>query len=362
MIHIKQRCISCGTGILPGNNPHICPVCGAEEWEHFCTNRKKTYTTVACPWCAYLFLDAEFVESASLAKAFRSNWEDAMSSVATTPPSNWLRSALGLGKQADLIDALSRDSALEPDEKLTGIMLILDPEHPLWWRDQELNAALLRDRPDLAARIVESSLPELCKSSVRHDWLSKLQESWLHFRDEVSVMEPKIGNLPSRTSLVSLQMGNTTAETAADALPLLAVTLAFNARKLSQSSQSRFIAKPPVTLPPIKETRDFSGGGNSKSGLHRNNRVAYEPAKSRTAPRIKSKNDPPPATSEIVAKKYEPTARIKPELPRPDLDHEDTAPPPTPSITSRLLRSPKWAWAAAKSVTARLIGKIKHMD
>lgn len=362
MIHIKQRCISCGIGLLLGKNPHTCPVCGAEEWEHFCNNRKKTYTTVACPWCAYRFRDAEFADPAGLAEAFRSNWEDAINTVTTAPPSNWLRSALGIKRPADLIDALSRDSTLEPDEKLTGIVLLLDPEHSLWWRGQELNAALLCDRPDLAARILESSLPELCKSSAHHDWLSKLQESWHTFRDEVNRMEPKISNLPSRTSLVSLGIGNATAESVADALPLLGVTMAFNARKLSQTSQSRFIAKPPVTLPPIKVIRGFSGGGNSKSGLHRNNPVATESATGRTASRIKSEHELPPATSEILDKNKEPTKYTEPELPRTDPYDEDTAPTLTQSITSRLLRSPKWAWEAAKSVSARIIGKIKHVD
>jgi len=258
MAHLKIRCTVDGHVLLPGEDHDHCPVCGEQQWEYLCEARGEHFRGESCPWCAYVFQGEEFQDTAALAGAFVKNWDSALRATHENPPSRWVRGVLSGTVQADRMSWLDADLHLEPQQRLSLTVALLDPSLPLIWEGAECDEVLMAENPNLGLVIVESQMPRCCRVIGIHEWLPGLEDRWRTAVQALSKCLPPSVLHPSPAGVLSLVLGNPSALGMTEALPLALVETCLRASELSTSLQRRpkrrsamFPSPPPAFVPPF---------------------------------------------------------------------------------------------------------------
>lgn len=235
MAHLKIRCTVDGHVLLPGENCDECPVCGEQQWEYLCEAQGKHFRGERCPWCAYVFQGEEFKDPAALARAFVNDWELALTAIQSNPPSQWVRGVCCDTARADRMSWLDAESHLEPPQRLSLTVALLDYSLPLIWEGIECEEAQIAEDPTLGLAILESQMPRCCRVIGIQEWLPDLEYRYRTALTTLSKCLPDSVARPSPAGILSLVLGNPSALGMTEALPLALVETCMGASELSYS-------------------------------------------------------------------------------------------------------------------------------
>ncbi len=95
------------------------------------------------PRAGYKFAGTEYLESAALAGALGSHWNEGVKNLARGYVLRWVEEQVGDEELASVLQDIADDDGLDAEQRLSAALLALDPALPLIWRGQVVDAAWL---------------------------------------------------------------------------------------------------------------------------------------------------------------------------------------------------------------------------
>jgi hypothetical protein len=168
-----------------------------------------------------------------LAISLARNWTDALLAIQTNPPANWVADVLGNQAQAKILEVCAIEPALDNDQRLMMTIAVLNPALPMYWKGTQIEHSHLQENPELCFYLLESSLPEYCRTAGVHHWFQELHDRWKQVRRSLGISEACPPAAECRRAIVDLLFGDCVAGSAAASIALAATSVRLRALELS---------------------------------------------------------------------------------------------------------------------------------
>jgi hypothetical protein len=315
----RTSCKNCGTPFHGSISSVDCDVCCANDWLWTCDRHGPLMEAFpaphACPRCGYVFRSKTYTNKIALASAFAANWPDAVQAVDEQPLGVWVREVLNMGAAADLLERFAAESALDKDQRLSAMLLVLNPDGPLYWNGKACDEATLATNPEMAISLLESPLPDCCTHARTHLWLPTLAQKRQTLRNAYRELSTVPLAEPSPAGLITLVLNAPSSTCSSDALALALMRTAMRIRNFSDALVVRRRAPSPlgINMPPAPRPRRETLGSLVKPA-----RLFARPSPSPLVPVLPDvsappqKNFPPtrPTTSADSTRSYKHGSRL----------------------------------------------------
>jgi hypothetical protein len=124
----------------------------------------------------YRFGGRDFFDLAELATALAENWDEAVKRVGRLDILKWVKEHFGDADIANALQDVADDKNLNEYQKVTVSLLVLNPQLPAIWEDAVISLEWMQANPEIAVKILESSVPSKLQALRNDSWMVELRE------------------------------------------------------------------------------------------------------------------------------------------------------------------------------------------